>query len=163
MIYDHPMEPSPKQSSSLFLREDELKRGMELILRANRALADVLDSSLAEAELGHADYRALLLVGRHPGISISRLQRLLRIRKQSLARVLDHLQTQDLMRQEPDPADRRRRVLKLTDRGADLERMLFGALRARVADAYRRAGADAVGGFWKVLELLAEGTGLSGD
>jgi len=154
MIYDHPMEPSPKQSSSLFLREDELKRGMELILRANRALADVLDSSLAEAELGHADYRALLLVGRHPGISISRLQRLLRIRKQSLARVLDHLQTQDLMR---------RRVLKLTDRGADLERMLFGALRARVADAYRRAGADAVGGFWKVLELLAEGTGLSGD
>lgn len=150
------MDPSPTQSSSLFLREEELKRGMELILRAHRALADGLDAALAGAQLGHADYRALLLIGRHPGISISRLQHLLRIKKQSLARVLDHLLAQELILQEPDPADRRRRALRLTARGEELERALFGALRSHVANAYRNAGAQAVGGFWKVLELLAE-------
>ena len=158
------MDPSLTRSSSLFLREEELKRGMELILLAHRALTDALDAALSEAKLGHADYRALLLIGRRPGISISRLQHLLRIKKQSLARVLDHLLAQELILQEPDPADRRRRALTLTRRGAELERELFKSLRGRVAAAYRHAGADAVGGFWDVLVALAgdEPTGEAG-
>jgi len=150
------MQTNPAQSSSLFLREEELKRGMELILRAHRTLADALDASLTEARLGHADYRAILLIGRHPGISISELQHLLRIKKQSLARVLDHLGAEGLVVQTADPQDRRRQALTLTSRGAELERRLFGALRDHIAGAYRKAGADAVGGFWKVVELLAE-------
>jgi len=148
------MQHHLSQSPSLFLREDELKRGAELILRAHRALADATDAALADHSLGHADYRALFLIGRHPGLSISELQHLLRIKKQSLARVLEHLTSEGLIEQSPDRRDRRRRALRLTDRGAALEQTLFRAVRERMANAYRQAGAEAVGGFWEVLTAL---------
>jgi DNA-binding MarR family transcriptional regulator len=47
--------------------------------------------------------------------------------------------------------DRRQRLLELTERGRELERRLSEPQRARVAAAYRRAGAQAVDGFRKVL------------
>jgi DNA-binding MarR family transcriptional regulator len=47
--------------------------------------------------------------------------------------------------------DRRQRLLELTEKGRDLERQLSAPQRARVASAYRRAGAGAVDGFRKVL------------
>jgi len=149
------MQHLSSQSLSLFLREEELKRGAELILRAHRALADASDTALSEHGLGHADFRALFLIGRYPGLSISDLQHLLRIKKQSLARVLDHLAAEGLVEQHPDRRDRRRRALRLTERGSALERRLFASVRTRIAAAYRRAGADAVGGFWEVLAALA--------
>ncbi|GEQ97796.1 hypothetical protein JCM17844_14330 [Iodidimonas gelatinilytica] len=46
--------PSP----SLFLREDALKRGVELILRAQAALGDAANDLLAQHELGKAHHRA---------------------------------------------------------------------------------------------------------
>jgi hypothetical protein len=48
-------------------------------------------------------------------------------------------------------SDRRRRHLELTPKGLDLERQLTEKQRARIARAYRQAGAEAVEGFRKVL------------
>ena len=48
--------------------------------------------------------------------------------------------------------DRRQRLLRLTDAGARLESELFEAARKRMAAAYARAGQQAVGGYWAVLE-----------
>jgi len=157
------MQHSLFQSPSLFLREDELKRGAELILRADRVLADATDAALTDHDLGHADYRALFLIGRHPGLSISELQHLLRIKKQSLSRVLEHLTAAGLIEQSPDRRDRRRRALHLTERGASLERTLFRAVRERMAGAYRKAGAESVGGFWEVLTALVGDDRLDGQ
>jgi DNA-binding MarR family transcriptional regulator len=47
--------------------------------------------------------------------------------------------------------DRRQRLLELTEKGRELERQLSAPQRARVASAYRQAGAGAVEGFRKVL------------
>jgi DNA-binding MarR family transcriptional regulator len=47
--------------------------------------------------------------------------------------------------------DRRQRLLELTEHGRELERRLSEPQRARVAAAYRNAGAQAVEGFRKVL------------
>jgi DNA-binding MarR family transcriptional regulator len=47
--------------------------------------------------------------------------------------------------------DRRQRLLTLTEAGAELEGLLFEALRERMASAYAQAGQQAVGGFWAVL------------
>jgi DNA-binding MarR family transcriptional regulator len=47
--------------------------------------------------------------------------------------------------------DRRQRLLELTEKGRDLERQLSAPQRARIAGAYRKAGAGAVEGFRKVL------------
>ena len=48
-------------------------------------------------------------------------------------------------------ADRRRRLLQLTDKGTALERRLSEVQRARIGEAYRAAGGDAVEGYRKVL------------
>ena len=52
----------------------------------------------------------------------------------------------------------RQRLLRLTGDGAALEVELFDALREKLSAAYARAGQQAVGGFWAVLEgLIPEG------
>ena len=48
-------------------------------------------------------------------------------------------------------ADRRQRLLYLTDKGRALEAELTGEQRARIASAYKEAGAVAVEGFRRVL------------
>ncbi len=138
----------------LFLREDALMRGAELILRAERALGDATAAACESEGLGRAHQRALLLIARNPEISVSDLQHLLRIRKQSLAPVLDHLAARGLIARRRASTDRRRHLLSLTTSGAALERRIFAAVRERVAAAYRKAGPEDVAGFWTVLGLL---------
>ena len=135
----------------LFLREEELRQGMELLFYAYRDFTDEADVMLARFKLGRAHHRALYFVGRYPGIGVSELLGILRITKQSLARVLNDLVDQGFITQATGLSDRRRRHLELTPKGLDLERQLTEKQRARIAKAYRQAGAEAVEGFRKVL------------
>lgn len=135
----------------LFLREEELRQGMELLFYAYRDFTDEADVMLARFKLGRAHHRALYFVGRYPGIGVSELLAILRITKQSLARVLNDLVDQGFITQATGLSDRRRRHLELTAKGLDLERQLTEKQRARIAKAYRQAGAEAVEGFRKVL------------
>ena len=59
-----------------------------------------------------------------------------------------------LIVQRPGLRDRRQRLLELTDAGRDLERHLSEDQRARIARAYREAGAEAVEGYRTVLRNL---------
>lgn len=135
----------------LFLREEELRQGMELLFYAYRDFTDEADAMLVRYKLGRAHHRALYFVGRHPGISVSELLAILRITKQSLARVLNDLVRQGFITQTAGMSDRRRRHLELTPKGLDLERQITEKQRSRIARAYRQAGAEAVEGFRKVL------------
>jgi DNA-binding MarR family transcriptional regulator len=65
--------------------------------------------------------------------------------------VLNDLVRQGFITQTAGMNDRRRRHLELTPKGLDLERQLTEKQRARIAKAYRQAGAEAVEGFRKVL------------
>ena len=102
---------------------------------------------LEELGLGRAHHRALHFIGRNPGITVSELLAILRITKQSLARVLGALVDQGYVAQAQGDQDRRQRLLTLTPAGQALERRLFERQRARLAVAYRDAGAAAVDGF----------------
>jgi DNA-binding MarR family transcriptional regulator len=84
-------------------------------------------------------------------MTVSELLGILRITKQSLSRVLGELVGQGFIDQRPGPHDRRQRLLELTAQGRALEREVSAPQRARVADAYRQAGASAVEGFRRVL------------
>ena len=135
----------------LFLREEELRQGMELLFYAYRDFTAEPDAILGKLGLGRAHHRALYFVGRHPQISVSELLRILRITKQSLSRVLGDLVRQGFVVQRQGKRDRRQRLLELTDKGWALERQLSENQRLRIAHAYRQAGAEAVEGFRKVL------------
>lgn len=141
--------------SALFLREAEVRRGLELMFAGQGALARAVESTLGSAKLGRAHQRALYFVGRHPDETVGALLTRLGITKQSLNRVLNDLVERGFVEMRVGREDRRQRLLRLTETGKMLEAELFEAMRAHLAAAYAKAGQQAVGGFWAVLEGLA--------
>ena len=140
----------------LFLREEELRQGIELLFFAYRDFTAEPDAILAEYGFGRAHHRVIYFVGRHPGITVSDLLDILRITKQSLSRVLGQLVREKFIVQRPGVRDRRQRLLELTEKGVELERLLTERQRARIARTYREAGAEAVEGFRKVMLGLVD-------
>ncbi len=134
-----------------FLREEEVRHGIELLFFAYRDFTAEPDAILAQFGFGRAHHRVVHFVGRHPQMTVGELLDILRITKQSLNRVLGQLVRQGFIIQHRGAQDRRQRLLELTDSGRELERRLSAPQRARVAGAYRKAGGQAVEGFRKVL------------
>jgi DNA-binding MarR family transcriptional regulator len=143
-------------ANPLFLREEELRQGMEWLFFAYRDFTAEPDQILARHKFGRAHHRVIYFVGRYPEIAVSELLDILGITKQSLSRVLGQLVRQGFVVQRTDRRDRRRRLLELTERGRDLERQLSENQRRRMARAYRNAGAESVEGFRTVLRNLME-------
>ena len=135
----------------LFLREEELRQGMELIFYAYRDFTAEPDSILAQYQFGRAHHRVIYFVGRNPLINVSQLLKILKITKQSLSRVLSQLVREDIIIQRTASKDRRQRLLELTEKGFLLEKKLSENQRERIARAYKDAGAEAVEGYRKVI------------
>ncbi len=138
-------------ASPLFLREDEIRRGIELLYFGYSAMVRPADTLLAREGFGRAHHRALYFIARRPGLAVGELLRLLAITKQSLGRVLNELQAHGLVEQSVGTTDRRQRLLRLTAAGERLEAALFAEIQAGMARAYGEAGQNAVTGFWAVL------------
>ena len=141
-------------ASPLFLREAEIRRGVELLYFGYAHLLRGADGLLDRHGFGRAHHRALYFIARRPGLPVSDLLRLLNITKQSLSRVLGDLQNERLVETSVGDRDRRQRLLRLTGDGAALEAALFEELRHGMAGAYSAAGQGAVTGFWEVLSGL---------
>ncbi len=143
--------------NQLFLREEELRQAIELMFYAYRDFTAEPDAMLAKWNFGRAHHRVIYFVGRYPEITVSDLLGILKITKQSLSRVLGQLIDQGYVAQRPGLRDRRQRLLTLTEKGQELERVLSENQRQLIARAYRSAGAAAVEGFRKVMiGMIAE-------
>lgn len=141
-------------ASPLFLREDEIRRGIELLYFGYSNMTRAIDQTLAQQGLGRAHHRALYFISRQPDLTVSELLRLLAITKQSLGRVLNDLIERGYIEARAGTRDRRQKLLRLTPEGAKLEAALFRDLREKVSAAYAQAGQGSVTGFWRVLEGL---------
>jgi len=131
--------------------EEEVRQGIELLFFAYRDFTAEPDAILAQYGFGRAHHRVIHFVGRRPQMTVGELLGILRITKQSLSRVLGQLVRLEFIVQQPGPHDRRQRLLELTAKGRDLEGQLSKPQRARVANAYRQAGSQAVEGFRKIM------------
>jgi DNA-binding MarR family transcriptional regulator len=147
----------------LFLRDEELTWGIELLDAAYRSVVGEPDRELLGRGLGRNHRWVLYLVGRHPGITMVELLTRLRIAKQTLSRLLNELVAKGLIARQPNVRDRRQRLLELTREGRELEEALHGRLRRRLARAYRAAGAEAVAGHHQVLLGLVDQRGAELD
>jgi DNA-binding MarR family transcriptional regulator len=87
---------------------------------------------------------------------VSGLLAILRITKQSLARVLNALVDQGYVSQAPGYEDRRLRLLTLTEQGKALEQRLFEAQREKLSQAYRTSGPQAVQGFRTFMRAMMD-------
>ena len=150
-----PSSPSASSPASpLFLREPEIRRGIELLFFAHGELMRSGDAILAAHALGRAHHRALYFIARKPGLAIGELMQLLNVTKQSLGRVLGELEERELITREQGQRDRRQILVRLSRSGEKLEAELFALFRRKMIAAYGEAGPNAVTGFWKVLEEL---------
>jgi DNA-binding MarR family transcriptional regulator len=161
----------PPPAPVVDVSDTEMRLAQDLLFFAYRDFTNVADEVLEELELGRAHHRALHFIGRNPGITVSDLLAILRITKQSLARVLNILVDKGFVGQAPGYEDRRLRLLTLTEKGQALERRLFDAQRDKLAQAYASAGPQAVQGFQTVMRAMMnkgarayiDGTGLAED
>lgn len=136
--------------------DDGLRQAIELMFFAYRDFTGEADEILADYGFGRAHHRAIYFVGRNPGIAVNQLLDILKITKQSLARVLGQLVAEGYIRQDVDPDDGRRRLLSLTDHGTELERLLTGRQGRRIRRAFEAVGAGAGDGFMRVLEEMID-------
>ncbi len=146
----------PAGASHLFLREEQMRQAQDLLFFAYRDFTGAADRLLDDLGLGRAHHRALHFIGRSPGITVGELLTILRITKQSLARVLNALVDKGFVSQSRGRVDGRQRLLTLTESGQALERQLFERQRERLASAYREAGAPAVDGFRRVMRGIMD-------
>ena len=133
-----------------------VRRAQDVLFFAYRDFTNAADVLLEEIGLGRAHHRVLHFVGRNPGMTVSKLLGILRITKQSLARVLGELVERGHVAQAKGGADRRQRLLTLTQTGADLERRLFDRQKACLAPAFDAAGPDAFAGFQATMRAIMD-------
>ena len=136
------------------LSEEDLRQALELLFFAYRDFTGEADVVLEGLGFGRAHHRVIYFVNRNPSISVNGLLGILKITKQSLARVLGQLVREGFIDQITDSKDRRRRTLTLTDKGEDLEARLTKCQGLRVQQAFEASGTEAVEGFKKVLSEI---------
>jgi DNA-binding MarR family transcriptional regulator len=113
--------PASPTASPLFLREPEIRRGIELLYFGYANLTRSIDAGLAKQGLGRAHHRALYFIARKPDLTVSELLGILGITKQSLGRVLGELAERGMVETRTGDRDRRQRLLRLTAAGTALE------------------------------------------
>ena len=150
------MDHSSPNESLLFLTDEQLRKGIEAMFFAYRGFTADPDRILEGMDYGRAHHRALHFIHRSPGTTVNNLLAILNVTKQSLNRVLRSLIEDDLVESRVGRMDKRERHLHLTKKGAELERSLSDAQRARMRAAYRAAGPAAVQGFRQVLEAMMD-------
>jgi len=135
-------------------KEEAVRQAIELLFFAYRDFTGEADQILEEYGFGRAHHRVIYFVGRNSGITVNQLLAILKITKQSLSRVLSQLIDEGFVEQKIDDHDRRRRLMTLTEKGANLDALLTDAQSKRISKAYADAGTDAIDGFRTILRNI---------
>ncbi len=115
---------------------------IELFFFAYRDFTSDPDQILGEYAFGRAHHRVLHFVNRRPGLTVAELLDVLKITKQSLARVLKQLIDTGHVVQVQGPRDRRQRELYPTAKGRNLTLALAAPQSRRIAAALAEAAPD---------------------
>lgn len=121
-----------------------------------RLFARALERRIQRFGLHPGQFPALLALWEREGISQAELCRLVQVEQPTMANTLNRMERDNLIRREPDPQDRRRALVFLTERAR--------ALEADVTAEARGVNAVAIGGLTpeeraELLRLLNKMTG----
>ena len=105
---------------------------MGLFYFAYRDFVGDADALLVRQGFGRAHHRVLYFVNLKPGMPVADLLDILKITKQSLARVLRQLIDNGYVEQRTGEADRRQRLLYATDKGRKFFEVLSSTQTSRI-------------------------------
>ena len=135
--------PATKPITTALSREDGLDLSLiELLFFAYRDFTSDPDQILEQYGFGRAHHRVLHFVNRMPGLTVAELLDVLKITKQSLARVLKQLIDTGHIIQVQGLRDRRQRELYPTTRGRTLLLALARPQSRRIHDALQAGSAE---------------------
>lgn len=117
-------ETHSEEPHSMSLTQENMLSLIELFFFAYRDFTEEGDEILDTFGFGRAHHRVIHFVHHYPGLRVADLLGILKITKQSLARVLKQLIEQDFICQKEGSKDRRERLLYTTDKGNKLAKEL---------------------------------------
>ena len=129
---------------------------IELLFFAYRDFIADPDAILSKIGFGRAHHRVVYFVSRRPGMTVADLLTILRITKQSLARVLRELIDSGYIRQMAGPADRRQRRLYPTLAGRELALALSAPQSRRIGAAMQAVAPDMRDGVRQFLRAMSD-------
>ena len=141
----------------LYLKEEQIKDFIQLLFDAYRETFSDPKQILANKFFGLAHLRALNLIERYPGISLSELIFKLKITKQSLNRVLRDLLKSKMINQVKDDDDTRKKNVFLDKEGKMLFEAVYSKQKKRIYNALKNSIADSVIKFKEVLKKIIDG------
>ena len=141
----------------LYLKDDQIKDFIQLLYYAYRETFSDPKDILAKKFLGLAHLRALNLIERNPGISLTELIFKLKITKQSISRVIRDLIHAKLIKQVKDDEDTRKKNLYLDKEGTLFFEKIYAAQKKRIFNALKSSEPDSVVKFKKVLNKIING------
>jgi DNA-binding MarR family transcriptional regulator len=127
-----------------------------MAVRLGRALMVLEQPILAGHDLSMWGYAVLSVLRSEPVRTQTALARAIGADKTRLIPVLDELQRRGLIEREPDPADRRVRLLRLTRAGRDLQASVQARIRAEEVRLLALLPTSDRAAFVRSLQFLSE-------
>ena len=138
----------------LYLKDDQIKDFIEQIFYVYRETYSDPKKILKKYSFGTAHYRAILLIERHKGLTVSDLLNKLKITKQSLNRVLRDLINNKAVFLRKGEVDSRQRKIFLNEKGEKLFEEIFIEQKKRIYNAFKNSDSDSVIKFKNVLKRI---------
>ena len=138
----------------LYLKDDQIKDFIEQIFYAYRETYSDPKKILEKYSFGAAHHRAIHLIERHEGITVSGLLNKLKITKQSLNRVLRDLLKNKAILIKKGEIDSRQRKIFLNEKGKKLFDEIFFEQKKRIYNALKSSDADSVIKFRNILKKI---------
>ena len=138
----------------LYLKDDQIKDFIEKIFYVYRETYSDPKKILKKYSFGTAHHRAIHLIERHQGLTVSELLNKLKITKQSLNRVLRDLIKNKAIILKKGEIDSRQRQIFLNEKGKRLFEEIFFEQKKRIYTAFKNSDSDAVIKFKNVLKKI---------
>ena len=138
----------------LYLKDDQIKDFIEQIFYAYRETYSDPKKILRKYSFGTAHHKAIHLIEKHRGITISGLLNKLKITKQSLNRVLRDLIKNKAVLIIKGEVDSRQRHVFLSEKGKKLFDEIFFEQKKRIYNALKNSDSDSVIKFKNVLSKI---------
>jgi len=138
----------------LYLKDDQIKDFIEQIFYAYRETYSDQKQILKKYSFGTAHHRAIHLIERHQGLTVSDLLNKLKIKKQSLNRVLRDLIKNKAILLKKGEIDSRQRQIFLDTNGKKIFDEIFLEQKKKIYKALKNSDADSVIKFKNVLKKI---------
>jgi len=141
-------------SNLLYLKDEQIKDFIEQIFYAYRETYSDPKKILKKYSFGTAHHRAIHIIEKYEGLTISDLLGKLKITKQSLNRVIRDLAKSKAIIVKKGEVDSRHRRIFLNEKGKKLFEEIFMEQKKRIYNALKNSDSDSVIKFKNVLSKI---------